>query len=148
MIQIRSKSLKLIEDEAEVDLKLREDRTSEDSANTPVLFNKYHKQHRLVKTELIQSYNTMVRLRQKKWLYYSGKADPSVYEEKPLGHKVMKSDVKLFIESDEEILKLAYQIAMLEMKKKYIREKIDQINNRSYHITNIIKTQYFKHGIV
>ena len=146
-MEIKSKSIDILEKEAEEDLKLREDRTSEDSTNTPVLFNKYHRQYRLVKTELIQSCFSMTKLRQQVWCYYSGKASIEEYNEKPLGYKIMKSDVNKFIEADDRILKLSFQIEMLEMKKKYIREKLDQINARSYHINNIIKTHYFKHGI-
>ncbi len=144
---MKSKPIIQIEEEAEVDMVLRQDRTELDSVETPKIFNKYHKQLRLVRTELIQAQNNMIRLRKKKWLYYSGKAHPNEYNDKPLDHRIMKSDVKMFIESDDDVLKIAYQVEMLEMKKKYIKEKMKEINNRSFHIGNAVKTLYFKHGI-
>jgi hypothetical protein len=146
-MDIKSKPITQLEEEAEVDMELRIDRTEEDSANTPKIFNKYHKEYRLVKTELMTNQLALKRLWIKKWYYYSGKAHPKVYEENPLDHKIMKSDVKMHIEADDDILKITYTIEILEIKKKFIEEKLREINNRSYHIGNIIKSIYFKHGI-
>lgn len=146
-MDIKSKPIEEIEREAEEDLKLRADRTEEDQARTPTLFNKYHRQQRLVRTEFIQVGNSLIRLRRDKWFYYMGKASPEVYEKNPLGHKIMKSDVKMMIDSDDDVVKLTYIAEMLEMKKKYLKEILTTINRRSHEIHNIIKTQYFKHGI-
>jgi len=147
MKNIKSKPIEQIEEEAEVDMELRIDRTEEDSANTPKIFNKYYKEYRIVKTELIHSQLALKRMWRDKWYYYMGKAHPDVYKKQPLDHKIMKSDVKMHIESDDDILKLTFTIEMLEMKKKFIEDKLKEINNRSYHIGNIIKTLYFKQGI-
>ncbi len=151
MKQLKSKPIEQIEEEAEKDLVLRIDRTEEDQANTPSLHHKYHKQYRLVKTELIQAGNSLLKLRRDKWFYYTGKAKPRIYDPKvggkPLNHKIMKSDIKMVIDSDDEVIKATYNVEMIEMKLKFIREKMDTINRRSYEINNIIKTMYFKHGI-
>jgi len=146
-MKIKSKSIALLEEEAEVDMELRVDRTDIDSVNTPKIFNKYHKELRLVHTELIQHQAIMKSMWGKKWYYYMGKAHPDVYKNKPLNIKIMKSDVKMHIESDDDIIKLTVQIELLEMKKKYIETKMREINNRSYHIGNAIKTMTFKHGV-
>ena len=143
---VKSKPIEQLEEEAEKDLEIRIDRTEDDMARTPTIFNKYHREYRLVKTELINAQNALIRLRRKLWLYYSGKAHPNEYDKKPLDHKIMKSDVKLMIESDDEYLKLSHLIDMLEMKRKYIREKLDAINRRTYEINNIIRTLEFKIG--
>lgn len=146
-MKIKSKSIEQIEEEANNDLPLRIDRTDEDQANTPKLHNKYHREYRIVSTELIQASNSLLRIRRKKWMYYMGKADPDVYDKNPLDFKIMKSDVKMMIDSDDDVIKMTYIVEMLEMKKKLIREKIDAINRRSFEIGNILKTIYFKHGI-
>jgi len=147
MNEIKSKPINQIENESEIDLILRLDRTEEDSANTPKLFNKYHKEYRIVSTELLQAQMKMKPLWKRTWLYYSGKAHPNKYKRKPLDHKIMKSDLKMHIEADDDIIKLTYQIEMLELKQKFIQAKMKEINNRSYHIGNMIKTTLFKHGI-
>ena len=130
-MNIKSKPIEQIEEEAEEDLKLRADRTEEDSAKTPVLFNKYHRQHRLVKTEFKRAGNTLLKLRREKWFYYMGKAHPDVYKKNPLDHKIMKSDVKMMIDTDDDVIKLTYTVEMLELKKDYIKEKLKAINRRS-----------------
>lgn len=150
-MKIKAKTIEQIEADAEEDLKLREDRTEEDSATTPILFNKYHRQYRLVDTEYIEAGKKLLKARRDKWFYYSSKADPDKYDPKkggvPLKHKYLKTDVKMLIDSDEEVIKLTYIVERLEAKKKFIKSIMEEINRRSFHIGNIIKTQYFKHGI-
>lgn len=145
-MKIRSKPIDQLEEEAEKDLVLRPDRVELDSANTPTLFNKYHKEQRLVQVELINAQAAFKKMWNRKWYYYMGKAHPDVYKENPLDIKIMKSDVKQFIESDDDILKLSVTIEMLDMKLKFIMKKLEQINYRSYHIGNMIKAQIFYAG--
>lgn len=144
---IRSMPIEQLEREAEKDMELRIDRTEQDSANTPTIFNKYHKQYRFVQQELTVCESALKHLRFKKWLYYSGKDKPRVYDEKPLDLKVMKSDVNKFIDADEEVMEMTLKLNLLEIKKKFIAEKLKEISNRSYMINNILKTLEFKHGI-
>ena len=47
------------------------------------------------------------RLQHSKWLYYSGKAAPEEYEEKPFPHKVIKSDVIHWVQVDQDIMNLS-----------------------------------------
>ena len=145
-MKIRSKPIEQLEEEAEKDMELRLDRTEVDSVNTPRIFNKYHKEKRLVRTEIINCEAKMKKLYGRKWFYYMGKAHPDVYEKNPLDHKIMKADVKIVIEADDEMIKLRTHIALLEMKKEYINEKLVQINNRNWQINNAIKSMKFKNG--
>ena len=43
-------------------------------------------------------------LYRKKWEYYGGKSDPEVYRDNPFDHKILKQDIPLYLESDEELL--------------------------------------------
>jgi len=144
----RAMSLREIEEEAEKDLELHADRTAEESARIPTLFNKYYQQYRLVKTEMILMETHISRLRRQKWYYYSGKADPEVYREKPLDVKLMKNDIKMHIDSDPEVVDLTERYKLLELKKDTLKAILDVIGKQTYMINNIIKTLYFKHGIV
>ena len=45
------------------------------------------------------------KLYRDKWEYYGGKADAKIYETKPFDLKVLKSDLSIYIESDEDIIK-------------------------------------------
>ncbi len=44
------------------------------------------------------------RLYLNKWEYYAGKADPKTYSEKPFDMKVLKTDLDMYINADEEII--------------------------------------------
>ena len=46
------------------------------------------------------------RLYREKWEYYGGKADAKVYVAKPFDLKVLKTDLQMYINSDDEILEL------------------------------------------
>ena len=42
-----------------------------------------------------------------KWEYYGGKADAKIYATKPFDLKVLKTDLAVYITSDEEIINAA-----------------------------------------
>lgn len=145
-MKIKSIPLEQIEEEADVDLVLTEDKTSENSMDTPTIHNKYLRHFRVVSNELTAMNLEMDRLWLERWKYYSGKAHPDKYEEHPLDHKIMKSDVKMYISGDEKVIKLRFQIGLLETKLKVITKILEDISRRSFHIRNAIATIKFKHG--
>ena len=49
-----------------------------------------------------------------KWEYYGGKSDAKVYAAKPFDLKVLKTDLQMYINSDEEILAVQGKIAYYE----------------------------------
>ena len=144
---IKSKTLELLKEEADEDMILRIDRTDADALDTPKIYNKYHKEYRIVKNELLAQQLNMKKMWLHKWLYYSGKSDPKVYKEKPLQLKIMASNVKMFIEGDEDIIKLAYIIGMMENKLEFLEGTLLEIGKRSFHIKNAIDSLKFKHGV-
>ena len=147
-MNMKSKSLSEIEDEALEDLTIREDQLEYESARTPSLFNKYYKQYRLIRTEIVLVEKELKILRFKKKEYYSGKADPSVYTKKPLNIRILKSDVKTYVDGDQDIINLETHIDLLKIKRDTIKAILDNIGTRTYHINNMLKSIYFKHGIV
>ena len=54
------------------------------------------------------------RMYRQKWEYYGGKADAKVYAAKPFDLKVLKTDLQMYINSDEDILNLQGKIAYYE----------------------------------
>jgi hypothetical protein len=145
---MKSKPLSEIESEALEDLTIREDQLEYESSRTPSLFNKYYKQYRLVRTEIALVEKQLKVLRFKKREYYAGKADPSVYKENPLNVRIIKSDVKHYVEGDQEIIDLETHLDLLKIKRDTIKAILDNIGTRTYHINNMLKSMYFKHGIV
>ena len=83
-----------------------------------------------------------------KWEYYTGKADASVYKETPFDIKVLKSDVHIYIDSDEELQKADQKVAYLNVVVKYLEQVLRSINNRTFLIKNAIEWKKFTSGAI
>ena len=83
-----------------------------------------------------------------KWEYYGGKADAKIYVTKPFDLKVLKTDLNIYIESDEEIIKLEHKIAYLETTIKYIDGVLRSIQSHGWDIKNAISWKQFEAGMI
>ena len=83
-----------------------------------------------------------------KWEYYGGKADAKVYVTKPFDLKVLKSDLSVYIESDDEIIQCEHKVAYLETVVKYIDGVLKSINSRGWDIKNAIDWKKFEAGMM
>ena len=88
------------------------------------------------------------RLYREKWEYYGGKADAKVYVTKPFDLKVLKSDLSIYIESDDEIIQCEHKVAYLETVVKYIDGVLKSINSRGWDIKNAIDWKKFEAGMM
>ena len=87
-------------------------------------------------------------LYREKWEYYGGKSDAKVYAAKPFDLKVLKTDLQMYINSDEEILAVQGKIAYYESIIKYIDGVIKSIDNRGWDIRNATEWKKFEAGMV
>ena len=83
-----------------------------------------------------------------KWEYYGGKADAKVYAAKPFDIKVLKNDLQMYIQSDDEILELQNKISYYESIIKYIEGIIKSIDNRLWDIRNSQDWKKFEAGML
>jgi hypothetical protein len=90
-------------------------------------------------------YQVMYR---EKWEYYGGKADAKVYAAKPFDLKVLKTDLQMYIASDNDIIDLSNKIAYLETTIKFIDGVIKSIDNRGWDIKNAISWKQFEAGMI
>ena len=88
------------------------------------------------------------KLYREKWEYYGGKSDAKVYAAKPFDIKVLKNDLQMYIQSDEEILELQGKISYYESIVKYIDGVIKSIDNRGWDIKNAIEWKKFEAGMM
>ena len=88
------------------------------------------------------------KMYREKWEYYGGKAEAKVYVAKPFDLKVLKTDLQMYINSDEEILNLQGKIAYYESIIKYIDGIIKSIDNRGWDIRNATEWKKFEAGMV
>ena len=80
-------------------------------------------------------------------MYYSGKAAPEEYEEKPFEYKVIKSDVQHWVGVDEQIQKVEMQIDYYNTTVSVLSEILKQIHQMSYNIKNAIEWRRFTGGV-
>ena len=88
------------------------------------------------------------RIYRDKWEYYGGKSDAKIYETKPFDLKVLKSDLSIYIESDEEIITIENKIVYLETVIKYLDGVLKSIAGRGWDIKNAIQWKNFEAGLM
>ena len=118
------------------------------SIDVPYLHHKYLTELYTAKAQLTRVKHTYKVLYKEKWLYYSGKANTDVYKKNPFDLKVMKSDMGLFFDADEDLQKELYKISILEQKIQYTEAVVKEIMNRSFTINNINKSAAFINGVL
>jgi hypothetical protein len=111
---------------------------------------KIHNQLNVLILEISKKFNRLNKnynkLLKDKWLYYSGKASNDVYKEKPFGLKVLKTDLHLFLQSDDELSDLAIELEDLKSDQKFLEECLKQLNQRNFQHKIIIEDRKFKAG--
>ena len=80
--------------------------------------------------------------------YYTGKADPSVYIEKPFNLKILRQDVDKYIDSDEEVIRAKQKVDYLNTVVDFLDRSIKQISNRTFTIKNAIDWKKFTSGAI
>ena len=87
------------------------------------------------------------RLYREKWEYYGGKADAKIYATKPFDLKVLKTDLSVYITSDEEVINAENKIGYLETVIDYIKGVIKSVDNRGFDIKHAIDWKKFEAGV-
>ena len=97
---------------------------------------------------LIKARTDHQQLYREKWEYYGGKADAKVYAAKPFDIKVMKTDLQMYVQSDEDILRLQNKIGYYETCVDYCKGVIKSIDNRGWDIRNATDCKKFEAGMI
>ena len=100
-------------------------------------------EEQMVLRHLEREYNIM---KLKRWMYYMGKASDEEYEKEPFDHKVLKSDVNLFLEADKSLNDLKDRISLQSEKLKLVYEAGKIMQNKSFNIKNALDHQKFMGG--
>ena len=97
---------------------------------------------------LVKNKGDYQKLYRAKWEYYGGKADAKIYATKPFDLKVLKTDLSVYIESDQEIIDSENKVVYLEETVKYIDGVLKAINSRGWDIKNCLEAQKFEAGLM
>ena len=133
---------------ADKDLKINDTELDLESLKTPQLHNKYMKFHNQYTNLLKKSEQDLARLTREKWEYYTGKADPSVYQQKPFNIKLLKPDVDKYLKSDDDLIKLEQKVTYIQSVVDYLDRTIKIISNRGFQIKNAIDWRKFTSGVI
>ena len=133
---------------ADKDLKINDTELDLESLKTPQLHNKYMKFHNQYTNLLKKAEQDLARLTREKWEYYTGKADPCVYQQKPFNIKLLKPDVDKYLKSDDDLIKLEQKVTYVQSVVDYLDRTIKIISNRGFQIKNAIDWRKFTSGVI
>ena len=121
------------------------DQESYKNQNIKPKWLEYKSRFELLKTQSNIKYTKLYR---EKWEYYGGKSDAKVYPAKPFDIKVLKNDLQMYINADDDIIELQAKIAYYEVIIKYIDGIIKSIDNRGWDIRNAQDWKKFEAGML
>ena len=133
---------------ADKDLKINDTELDLESLKTPQLHNKYMKFHNQYVNLLKKAEQDLARLTREKWEYYTGKADPSVYQERPFNLKILKQDVDKYLKADDDLIKLEQKVTYVQSVVDYLDRTVKIISNRGFQIKNAIDWRKFTSGVI
>jgi len=139
-----------IKEMVETDLKIDGTELGDESTRIPQLHGKYiniYHDESLVMRKLEADYKT---LRKQKWEYYNGKMSQEELTRlgwEPFGHRILRQDMDIYMESDEDMIRIVSKIEMQRAKVDYLDSVIKGINNRQWVIRNAIEWRKFMSGV-
>ena len=116
------------------------------SLSVPELCAKYH-QLIYDETMSLNYFRTEYKIIKKnRWLYYTGKADPEVYEKHPFNLNILKADIDKFLDADDELNVISLKVKAQEEKINLLTGQVKSIMNLSFNVNNVIKWKKFLSG--
>lgn len=113
----------------------------------PYLYDKYLKilvRQRVILTKAKNIYN---RLYKDKHEYYSGKKTAQEYKEKPFDIKVLKGDLSIYLDADEDLAEMKEGLEHEKAKVEFLEQTLKNLNNKSFAFKNYIEWEKFQNGI-
>lgn len=131
----------------EKDCKIDADNLHTESLNIPSLHAKYFDLLNNIILLKKKAEQQRKNIRHERYEYYSGKADPEVYQEDPFPKKIRDKDtMQKYLDADEKLVNLNLKIDYYETLINYIESILKQVSNRTYQIKNAIEFIKFQAG--
>ena len=140
--------LEKLQEQADKDLKINDTELDLESLKTPQLHNQYMKHLTKYKLMLSRAETEYSVLKREKWEYYTGKADASVYAQKPFDLKILRTDIDKYLDSDIDLQKQKQKVDYLNTTVDFLDRTIRQIGNRGFTIKNAIDWRKFTSGAI
>ena len=129
------------------DCKIDIDNMHEESIKVPQLHSKYHEILNNLILLRTKAQKIQKNVRHERYEYYSGKADPEVYEREPFPKKVRDKDALIrYIDADDRVSDANLKVEYYDVMINYTESILKQISNRTYQIKNSIEWHKFQAG--
>ena len=129
------------------DCKIDIDNMHEESIKVPQLHSKYHEILNNLILLRTKAQKIQKSVRHEWYEYYSGKADPDVYEREPFPKKVRDKDALIrYLDADERLTEANLKVEYYDVMINYTESILKQISNRTYQIKNSIEWHKFQAG--
>ena len=139
--------LETIQNMWEKDSKIDIDNLHTESTNIPVLHAKYFDLYNTIILLKKRAEQQRKNIRHERYEYYSGKADPEVYQEDPFPKKIRDKDtMQKYLDADDKLVNINLKIDYYETLINYIESILKQVSNRTYQIKNAIEFIKFQAG--
>ena len=123
------------------------DNLHDESIKIPQLHAKYYTIHNTITLLRERARETYNRVKLERYNYYTGKADPEVYEQEPFPYKVRDKDaLQRHMDADEKLNKIDVKIRYYDVMLRFLEDIIKTISNRTYQIKNSIEWHKFQAG--
>jgi len=129
------------------DCKIDIDNMHEESIKVPQLHSKYHEILNNLILLRTKAQKIQKSVRHERYEYYSGKADPEVYEKEPFPKKVRDKDALIrYIDADDRVSEANLKVEYYDVMINYTESILKQLSNRTYQIKNSIEWHKFQAG--
>jgi len=115
------------------DCKIDIDNMHEESIKVPQLHSKYHEILNNLILLRTKAQKIQKSVRHERYEYYSGKADPDVYEREPFPKKVRDKDALIrYMDADDRVSDANLKVEYYDVMINYTESILKQISNRTY----------------
>ena len=140
--------LEVIQKMWEKDSKMDMDNLHTEAINIPVLHAKYHDLYNNIMLLKSRAEQQRKNIRHERYEFYSGKADPAVYQENPFPKKIRdKETMQKYLDADDKLSGLSMKIQYYDVTLEYIMSILKMIANRSYQINASLEFMKFNAGL-
>ena len=127
------------------DCKIDIDNMHEESIKVPQLHSKYYEILNNLILLRTKAQKIQKSVRHERYEYYSGKADPEVYEREPFPKKVRDKDALIrYMDADDRVSDANLKVEYYDVMINYTESILKQISNRTYQIKNSIEWHKFQ----
>ena len=132
----------------EKDAKIDRDNLHEESLNIPSLHAKYFELYNTIFLLRKKAEQQRKNIRHERYEYFSGKADPEVYQKDPFAKKIRDKDtMQKYLDADDKLSNSSLKIDYYDTMLVYLESILKVIQNRTFQIKNAIEFMRFNSGL-